>query len=145
MNDKDKEAFEKFMGENLPFSYYQYYSCPDIDAWQAVCEYKQKEIDELNKTVEFFASENTHYFESLEKLQAENAKLKETISYLPKVATQPYEKEMAKEIQKLQAENLKLKYALLEISQETRFVEGVECSTNGAMIAAEVLKEVGNK
>ena len=51
MDKKDKEAFEKFMGENLPFSYYEYYSCPEIDAWQAACEYKQKEIDELKSTL----------------------------------------------------------------------------------------------
>jgi len=51
MNDKDKEAFEKFMGENLPFSYYEYYSCPDIDAWKAACEHKQKEIDKLKSTL----------------------------------------------------------------------------------------------
>jgi type II secretory pathway component PulF len=34
-------------------------------------------------------------------LRAENLRLKETLSYLPKVPTQPYEKEMAKEILRL--------------------------------------------
>lgn len=81
----------------------------------------------------------------IEKLKTENERLKEVISYLPKVPTQPYEKEMAQKIQELQAENAKLKGALLEISQETRMIEGVECSTNGAMIAAEALKELDEK
>lgn len=44
-----------------------------------------------------------------------------------------------------EAENEKLKDVLVEISQETRVIEGVECSTNGAMIAAEALKELGEK
>jgi hypothetical protein len=51
MNDKDKEAFEKWF-DKVEIKW-------DLEeAWQAACEYKQKEID---------------------KLQAENAKLEKCI------------------------------------------------------------------
>lgn len=43
MNDKDKEAFEKW------FSTWNRAEFPSLckEAWQAACDYKQKEIDEL--------------------------------------------------------------------------------------------------
>jgi len=71
MNDRDKEAFEKFMGENLPFSYYEYYSCPDIDAWQAACEYKQKELDEMKKVIEYYANPESWDFEEIDESDVE--------------------------------------------------------------------------
>lgn len=45
----------------------------------------------------------------IDKLRAENEKLKETLSYLPKVPTEPYEKELAKKVLELRAENAELK------------------------------------
>lgn len=78
MNYKDKEAYAIYESTIFEREGYLYIA---REAWQAACEYKQKEIDELNKAVEFFASENTHYFESLEKLQAENAKLIECVKF----------------------------------------------------------------
>ena len=39
------------------------------------------------------------------ELESENERLKEALSYLPKVPTQPYEKELAKENERLRAEN----------------------------------------
>ena len=79
MNDKDKEAYAIYESTIFQREGYLYIA---REAWQAACEYKQKEIDELNKAVEFFTSENTHYFESLEKLQAENAKLRAVVNCL---------------------------------------------------------------
>jgi len=52
---------------------------------------------------------------------------------------------LQKIVNAFEAENTKLREALVEISQETRVIEGVECSTNGAMIAAETLKELEEK
>ena len=69
--------------------------------WQAACEYKQKKIDSIDCYIE--------RDEKIKKLRAENSKLRESISYLPKVPTQPYEKEMAQKIQKLKTENDKLR------------------------------------
>ena len=40
----------------------------------------------------------------IELLHKENERLKETISYLPKVPTQPYEKELAQEVERLKSE-----------------------------------------
>lgn len=41
MNDKDKEAFEKWYTNKES----EFDNCKE--AWQAACDYKQKEIDEL--------------------------------------------------------------------------------------------------
>ena len=49
-------------------------------------------------------------YSALEAAQKEIARLKEIISYLPKVPTQPYEKEMAKEIERLKEEIKRLKF-----------------------------------
>lgn len=74
MNDKDKEAFVKFMGENLPLSYYDSYHCREKEAWQAACEYKENEYKNAKK----FSEEEV----LLAKLTIENAKLKKFISVL---------------------------------------------------------------
>lgn len=100
----DKEAFEKWFAQN-PVNKFE-----AEEAWQAACEYKQKDIDELRDRLH-------HEVEMIDgaakdhiaKLQAENERLKEVISYLPKVPTQPYEKKLSQRIQKLEAENQKLK------------------------------------
>lgn len=116
--DKDKEAFEKWkeshiisvvgLTEEEARKKLQIEIAPGKE-WQAACEYKQKEIDELYKHLK---DENDLYKNDLKFYEAENEKLKDV---------------------------------LVEISQETRVIEGVECSTNGAMIAAEALKELGEK
>lgn len=62
MNDKDKEAFDIFYNKDFGF---QNPRDAAIEAWQAACEYKQKEID---------------------KLQAENEKLKECLKFTVKAA-----------------------------------------------------------
>lgn len=64
MKNEDEEAFAKFMGESLPFSYYEHYSCPYIEAWQAACEYMQAKLAH-------------HIF----KIEAENAKLRECVEF----------------------------------------------------------------
>jgi hypothetical protein len=48
-------------------------------------------------------------------LQAENERLKEVLSYLPKIPTQPYEKELAKELIQLKKENKNYKVKLSKI------------------------------
>jgi hypothetical protein len=49
MNDKDKEAFVKYMGENLPYSYYVSYHCLELKTWQAACKYKDAENKKLRE------------------------------------------------------------------------------------------------
>ena len=89
MKSEDKEAFEKWW-DKLYSNHIEFRDWQGCDlaangkedmryGWQAAIEYKQKEIDEL---------------------QAENDRLKEVISYLPKVPTQPYEKELAQRTNK---------------------------------------------
>lgn len=94
MNDKNQEAFEKWFA-SLDESYLsrviKLNRGASQETWQAACEYKQKEIDEL---------------------LAENANLIEKISYLPKIPTQPYEKEMAQKIKNLENYVDKLEVAL---------------------------------
>lgn len=50
------------------------------------------------------------------EMEAENARLKETISYLPKVPTEPYEKELAKKVMELEKENQSLQMAIRNLS-----------------------------
>ena len=57
MNDKDKEAFEKW------FSTWNRAEFPSLcmETWQAACEYKQKEIDEIE-------AKSSVLIEALEKI-----------------------------------------------------------------------------
>lgn len=55
MNNVDEEAFEKYVKENQS----SYFGVPswevdtDRKIWQAACEYKQKEIDELESEKDY--------------------------------------------------------------------------------------------
>jgi hypothetical protein len=89
MNDKDKEAFIKYMGENLPYSYYVSYYCPELKTWQAACEYMQKEIDFLKDRNETNISKvtcinqvNDGLHILLKEAEAENKKLRTLIDDL---------------------------------------------------------------
>ena len=92
MNDKDKEAFDKsrkkFHGNMSPMN--DDYGNRDSGfkkGWQAACDYKQKEIDELIgqlKSCVFV------YEEKLDRLIAENAKLKQKLSTVWKEAEEFY-------------------------------------------------------
>lgn len=78
MNQKDEEAFEDFIELNIDF----YSNAPTRvksakEAWQAACEYKQKEINKQEKDIIQLAEENQHYFNSLVKLEKENEELKD--------------------------------------------------------------------
>lgn len=84
MNNKDQEAFENYIEENKSI----YFGMPkwEIDTdktiWQAACEYKHKEIEELIGTVNFKAKVMCDVNDLVlqnKKLQAENAKLKEYV------------------------------------------------------------------
>ena len=90
MNDKDKEAFEKWwmeefkgMSEKVVIKYRVFGKQSFFNGWQAACEYKQKEIYDLVKELkenEFDfkivnrSIESKYYSECSfnEKLQAEN-------------------------------------------------------------------------
>ena len=89
MNDQDKEAFEDYMEENksIYFGMPEWEKDTDRTIWQAACEYKQKEIDELIgqlKSCVFV------YEEKLDRLIAENAKLKQKLSTVWKEAEEFY-------------------------------------------------------
>ena len=97
MNEKDKEAFEKWwdevpMGHKITHHPFNYTNL----AWQAACEYKQKEIDELEKEqvrhIDILKDElgtiikdrewEVNYLTNMcKKLQAENAKLRECVEF----------------------------------------------------------------
>ena len=73
MNDKDKEAFIKYMGENLPYSYYVSYHCPELKTWQAACEYVRDEFKFQTPPAV------VAYMEMNDKLIKENKKLREAL------------------------------------------------------------------
>jgi len=92
MNYKDKEAFEKWFKDfyEVDFNAGNARFMGQLISWQAACEYKENEI-------ELIADENTHYFNSLtkcedklEKLLAENKKLREALKFTLKAAEQMF-------------------------------------------------------
>ena len=77
MNDKDKEAFEKWFLEfpEWRVTMSRQESCSK--AWQAACDYKHKELEQK---LQGYESDWIKMRDIAEKLQAENAKLKECLS-----------------------------------------------------------------
>ena len=91
MNDKDKEAFDKWwfngfkgMSDMDIIKYKNVGKQSSLNGWQAACEHKQKEIDELEKEKDYLCQkmENMRLiYKNSEKLQAENAKLRECVEF----------------------------------------------------------------
>jgi hypothetical protein len=82
MNDKDKEAFIAWYKNKES----EFDNCKE--AWQAACEYKQKEINELKNVTYWTVEQNgnvTRHISivDIEKLQAENKKLREALIECP--------------------------------------------------------------
>lgn len=103
MNDKDKEAYEMWVcdedilemlmraSEKVKAVTNMAERCSllskfwEKEAWQAACEYKQKEIDELEKEKDYLCQKMENMrsiYKDSEKLQAENAKLREAVEVL---------------------------------------------------------------
>lgn len=85
MNDKDKEAFEKWWMEGFKgmsdidvIKYKDVGKQTSLNGWQAACEYKQKEIDELIKQLKH---EHDLYKRHLKVYEDENAKLRECVEF----------------------------------------------------------------
>lgn len=129
MNDKDNEEFKYWLENNTTtqeeIEAYEAMSEKDRVmfcmkyTWQAACEYKQKEIDARKSELDYAAriltdvqADKLEMMGTIQKLQSENANLIEKISYLPKIPTQPYEKEMAQKIKNLENYVDKLEVAL---------------------------------
>lgn len=128
MNDKDKEAFEKYLVENNVNQRQIWNELLLDEVWHAACEYKQKEIDELKSfwkpIIEKFETKfpnvgnaNTLALTSLtqafdihcknEKLQTENDELKDRLKHEVDAYKEAARTE-AEFVNELQAENAKL-------------------------------------
>ena len=86
MNDKDKVAFDIWIGIDKLYDPWRI-KLAEM-SWQAACEYKQKEIDELKDQIDhqdsliFELDQNVQVFmEKSKALQAENAKLRECVEF----------------------------------------------------------------
>jgi len=145
VNDKDKEAFEQwfksnanssfavFLRENYPDVGIKWDREPARSAWQAACEYKQKEVDFLKDRNETNISKvtcvnqvNDGLHILLKEAEAELFEWKEAA------------RSEAEEANRLQAENKKLREAL-------ELIEMANCYTDyedAVGIAREELKEV---
>jgi hypothetical protein len=79
MNDKDKEAFEKWFKDawDIDFDAYDFRHTIQVKAWQAACEYKDKEINDDEELLRDHM--NSIGYRELKKLQAENKKLREAL------------------------------------------------------------------
>ena len=81
MNDKDKKEFDKWFKNNWQDS-----DDKDVftEAWQAACQFKQTEIDELEKEKDYLCQKMENIrtiYKNSEKLQAENAKLRDCVIF----------------------------------------------------------------
>lgn len=83
MNDKDKEAFEKwwieFVKKDLGLNVKAIPDHKIEKAWQAACEYKDKEINDDEELLRNHM--NSIGYRELKKLQAENKKLREALEF----------------------------------------------------------------
>ena len=87
MNDHDKEAFEKWWDE-IRLRGQSTFGIVAI-TWQAACEYKQKEIDDLKNVTYWSVEQNgkvTRHISiaEVEKLQADNRNLQAQVQELIK-------------------------------------------------------------
>jgi cell shape-determining protein MreC len=136
MNDKDKEAFEKYLDESvMPAHEIKLFETMNErqrirfgmeKAWKAACEYKEKQFS-LEK-----ARLREIEIEVYRKLEAENAFLKENINGTKM-------KQMNDRIEDLLAKNKKLREALDLCKQEATRPAYV------ITICKEALKEVGEE
>lgn len=118
MNDKDKEAFENFWDDNYDETFPTPDKRRDSIIWQAACEYKQKEIDELISILDLKKETNI-------ELEAENKKLRDA---LEEIAL----------LENPDAENEKFWNFLYDHELILHLVSDIK-------IAREALKEVGEK
>ena len=83
MNDKDKEAFEKW------FSTWNRAEFPGLcmETWQAACDYKQKEIDELEKEKDYLCKK----MENMREIYKNAENLRVAIEALEKYDQTPAE------------------------------------------------------
>lgn len=88
MNDKDKEAFERWLESYVPYT--NAIEENTMYAWQSACEYKQKEIDELESNLamrlakSYMAGKELNkviYLKEIESLKTENAKLRKCVEF----------------------------------------------------------------
>jgi hypothetical protein len=88
MNDKDLDAFNEWRNSTS--------TRLDIhDAWQAACEYKDKEIELLNNEISWLEEQIDDFMDepdiTIKKLQAENKKLREALELTIKTAEYVYQ------------------------------------------------------
>lgn len=150
MNDKDKEAFEQwfksnanssfavFLRENYPDVGIKWDREPARSAWQAACEYKQKEVDFLKDRNETNISKvtcinqvNDGLHILLKEAEAELFEWKEAA------------RSEADEVNRLQAENKKL-YQELEIAKSIFREEGFDGAADDIEEALKFLGKNNN-
>ena len=96
MNDKDKEAFDKWW-QNMYDSYVEFRDWQGCDiafdkkedmriGWQAACAYQQKEVTLLENEISYLEETIADFMDepdiAIKRLQAENAKLRELVKDL---------------------------------------------------------------
>jgi regulator of replication initiation timing len=124
MNNKDKEAFEKWFVDYWSFEEINRMDC--FKSWQAALEYKQEEIDEITSILEFKKETNV-------ELQAENKKLREALEFTIKAAEHLFQPD--KELPK----------GLFPTAYHTLSYEGDLDLIEKCKQAREALKEVGEE
>ena len=97
---------------------------------KAAIAYANEESDR-NPSIDFYLPCKHGFKAGAEFMQSETVKIMDAMTQTSQCNS------------KLLTENQIMREALKTISYETRFIEGVECSTDTALEAYEVLKKVG--
>jgi hypothetical protein len=142
MNNKDKEAFEKWRDNNFS-KLIEVGNKGGLEklndnlawCWQAAVDCKQKEIEEDEDRLRNHM--NSIGYRELKRLRADNNGLKENINGTKM-------KQMNDRIEDLLAENKKLREALELIAGEQEFFDEISDRSKTKM-AREALKEVGEE
>ena len=153
MNDKDKEAFEKWCNLNV---YVHTFDEFIYEGWQASCEYKDKEIESCKRYKDLLV-------EQLESCSKENENWQKLYNEVNDELKEWREaaRSEADEVNRLQAENKKLREALEFYANCTRLMLDVRdlpkdpvlgysiVSSKSIMdngdVAREALKKVGRE
>ncbi len=89
-----------------------------IDDFKAGANWMLERANERERRYMDIESDNIQASKELKKLRTENARLKEALSYLPKIPSQPYEKELAQAL--VEAQNASASNAAKAIEAQVK-------------------------
>ena len=139
MNEKDKEAFVKWYSKEASEILWEDFNGDEIviKSWKYACDYKQKEIDELEKDKDYLCKK----MENMRDIYKEFLK-NEVKQTSHGISVTKYNKELVRrEFEKLQAENAKLRECVEFYANRRSWKSNGMPSGGGNKIAIQIIKE----